>query len=81
MYVYVDRKTGLSELPEALLSMFGEPAHVLDMVLTVEKKLARADAEEVLEKIAEQGFYLQMPPGNEQQMPGAELAPRDTLHG
>ena len=30
------------------------------------KKLARADAEQVLAAIDEQGFYLQMPPGPEE---------------
>ena len=80
MYVYVDRKSGVEALPESLLSMCGEPSHVLDMVLTQDKKLARAEAQEVLAKIAEQGFYLQMPPGNEQ-VPVAMQAPRDTLHG
>ena len=80
MYVYVDRKNGIENLPESLLSMFGEPVHVLDMILTEEKVLARASAPEVLAKIAEQGFYLQMPPGNEVG-PVSVQAPRDSLHG
>ena len=40
-------------------------------MLDPERKLARADATEVLEKIDQQGFYLQMPPT------AAELLSRD----
>ncbi|WP_033416011.1 YcgL domain-containing protein [Hahella ganghwensis] len=68
MYVYVDKKQGVEELPEALLTHFGKPQHVFDLLLMPEKKLARANVEEVLEKIEEQGFYLQMPPPAEEYM-------------
>lgn len=81
MYVYVDRKEGVSNLPEALLQIFGEPEHVMDMILTPEKTLARAEAGKVLEDIAEKGFYLQMPPGKEDYMLDLYKPPKDTLHG
>ncbi|OZG73522.1 hypothetical protein BTA51_10930 [Hahella sp. CCB-MM4] len=68
MYIYVDKKQGVQDLPEALLAHFGKPVHVFDLLLTAEKSLARADAEEVLAKIEEQGFYLQMPPPAEDYM-------------
>ncbi|MDX1452916.1 MAG: YcgL domain-containing protein [Oleiphilaceae bacterium] len=80
MYVYVDRKVGTTDLPEALLKVFGEPIHVMDLILTEEKKLARASAPEVLSSIEEQGFYLQMPPSENAPEPTIP-APRDTLHG
>jgi uncharacterized protein YcgL (UPF0745 family) len=41
------------------------------LLLTPERKLARVDAAEVLGKIQEQGFFLQMPPTM------AELLSRD----
>lgn len=81
MYVYVDRKDGVENLPEALLNIFGQPEHVLDMILTPEKNLARVDAIKVLEEIAEKGFYLQMPPGKEDYMLDLYKPPKDTLHG
>lgn len=81
MYVYVDRKVGVAELPEALLGIFGEPEHVIDMILTPEKTLARAEASKVLADIAEKGFYLQMPPGKEDYMLDLYKPPKDTLHG
>jgi len=62
MYLYVDKKQVLKELPEPLLVHFGSPQHVFDLLLTPEKKLARAESVTVLEKIEDQGFYLQMPP-------------------
>lgn len=62
MYLFVDRLKGLKDLPEALLNQFGTPIHVNDMILTPERKLVRADVQQVMDKIREQGFYLQMPP-------------------
>ena len=71
MYLYVDKANGLQDVPEALLGQFGEPEEVMTIVLAPERKLARADVGEVLEKIEQQGFYLQMPPT------AAELLRRD----
>ena len=62
MYLYVDKAAGYKELPDALLNQFGEPEPVMTLVLTPERKLARADAAEVLQQIEAQGFFLQMPP-------------------
>ncbi|WP_237067233.1 YcgL domain-containing protein [Microbulbifer guangxiensis] len=62
MYLYVDKREGLERVPEKLLELFGQPKHVMTMLLTAEKKLARADVAKVLADIGERGFYLQMPP-------------------
>lgn len=70
MYVYIDKKNGLDVLPEDLLTFFGTPIHVFDMLLTAEKKLSRVDAVKVLSEIADKGFLLQMPPVEENYMPG-----------
>lgn len=61
-YLYVDKAIGLAEVPESLLTQFGEAESVMTLVLDVDRKLARADATEVLENIRAQGYYLQMPP-------------------
>ncbi len=66
MYLYVDRAQGLAEVPESLLKQFGEAHSVMTLVLEPGRKLARADAGEVLAEIEERGFYLQMPPTPEQ---------------
>ena len=63
MYLYVDKSEGLERTPELLLRQFGEPEAVMMVHLDGKRQLARADAHEVLRKIREQGYYLQMPPG------------------
>ncbi|MCX4029205.1 YcgL domain-containing protein [Spartinivicinus sp. SM1973] len=65
MYLYVAKQAKLSEVPEALLQLFGKPEHVLDLLLTPEKSLSRADVTQVMKAIDEKGFYLQMPPAKE----------------
>ena len=62
MYLYVDKAQGLKKVPEVLLKQFGAPEPAMTLLLTPDKKLARADAAEVLDKIESEGFYLQMPP-------------------
>ena len=62
MYLYVDKSRGVEDVPDALLAQFGELAPVMILLLTPERKLARADTEVVLANIQDQGFYLQMPP-------------------
>lgn len=70
-YLYVEKSRGLEDVPEALMQQFGEPQEVMSLLLDKERRLARADAAEVLQLIAQQGFYLQMPPT------AAELLRRD----
>ena len=74
MYLYVDKKEGLSRVPESLLDRFGEPESVMSLILEPDRKLARVDAREVLQHIEEEGFFLQMPPT------AAELLRRDGAH-
>lgn len=62
MYLYVDAGTDLEPVPEALLERFGKPVEALSLMLTADRRLARADAARVLESIESDGFYLQMPP-------------------
>lgn len=65
MYLYVDKRQGLADVPEQLLETFGKPVPVFTMLLTADKKLSRVNAEDVVLGIKEQGFYLQMPPPKE----------------
>ncbi|WP_108125461.1 YcgL domain-containing protein [Saccharospirillum mangrovi] len=62
MYLYLPRPAQFETLPEALRTQFGEPEHVMDLLLTPERTLARVDVTRVLEAVLQQGFYLQMPP-------------------
>jgi uncharacterized protein YcgL (UPF0745 family) len=60
-YVYVRRGQVWGELPEDLLTIFGKPVHAMDLVMTNDRKLARLTGRQVLEAIADKGFFLQMP--------------------
>ncbi|WP_257264384.1 YcgL domain-containing protein [Endozoicomonas sp. ONNA2] len=63
MYLYLNKGALLEQtLPEALLQAFGKPVHVFDLLLTPEKKLARVETVSVLQGIIDHGYYLQMPP-------------------
>ena len=62
MYLFVDAIDGLERVPAALLARFGKPIEALRFELTPERKLSRSDAPVVLDALAKQGFYLQMPP-------------------
>ncbi len=39
MYLYVDKRQGFAEIPEALLKTFGKPVPVFTMLLTADKKI------------------------------------------
>ena len=62
MYLYVQKDKPFSELPEALTKQFGYPHLAMTLVLTPDRKLARANARNVIRGIQQNGFYLQMPP-------------------
>lgn len=66
MYLYVKKEEGLSKVPDELLKLFGTPQPVMVILLTPDKKLARVSVEKVAESLDTQGYYLQMPPRNEQ---------------
>lgn len=66
MYLYVEKRDALTRVPEALLEMFGTPVHVMDMPMKADRKLARVDADKVLDGVAEKGYYLQLPPPKEE---------------
>ncbi len=71
MYLYVSKAEGLGRVPEALLGQFGEPEPIMLLNLDGSKKLARANADEVVAQIEERGYYLQMPPSPEELRRGA----------
>lgn len=62
-YVYLAARDDFSRLPEPLRTQLSPLAFVLDVALTPERKLARADVDEVRANLAARGFHLQFPPG------------------
>lgn len=72
MYLYTRKdaqgKDDLANLPEALKKRIGKTTLAMTLILTPEKKLAAADAKQVIDSIEEKGFYLQMPPAPDSSM-------------
>lgn len=62
MYIYVPKLEPFENVPETLLQTFGIPGHVMDLLLTSERTLARVDVKQVMQGIQKNGYYLQMPP-------------------
>lgn len=60
-YLFVRRGQGWEELPESLRTIFGQPVHSMDLILTPDRKLARTTGRQVLDALADKDFFLQMP--------------------
>ncbi len=61
-YLYLDREDDFDHVPEALLKLFGPLEPVMTLELTPERKLARVDVREVMEKLQQQGYFIQHQP-------------------
>jgi len=64
-YLFVKNRDDFSAVPEGLLPTFGKPELVTIVNLSSKDKLAFADIEKVKENLTECGFYLQLPPPQE----------------
>lgn len=65
-YLYVERENDFSRVPQIVLDLLGSLELVLDIDLAKRERLARAEITEVINKLMEQGFFLQLPPGDDQ---------------
>ncbi len=61
-YLFMEKEDDCSMVPDELLSMLGKLELVMELELTQERRLARADVSTVLKSIKDQGYYLQLPP-------------------
>jgi uncharacterized protein YcgL (UPF0745 family) len=64
-YLFIKNRDDFSAVPEALMAMFGTPTLVTVLNLANKDKLALADISKVRENINHPGFYLQLPPPEE----------------
>ena len=62
LYLYVDRSEGLSRVPDEVQGIMGTLSEVMTFRLDEARRLARADAAQVLQDIRDKGYYLQLPP-------------------
>ncbi|MFT2098900.1 YcgL domain-containing protein [Marinomonas sp. 2405UD66-6] len=80
MYLYVEKKVGLKDIPEDLMARFGKGVSAMTMLLTSESKLARTTPEKVTEAIREKGFYLQMPPAKDDYLLDLYKTPTESVY-
>ncbi len=59
-YLYLTEKDDFSQIPEELLSVFGEPEFSFQFELTPERSLAKEDSATVYKNLKQQGFHLQI---------------------
>lgn len=76
MYLYVQKSDGLDKVPEQLKGLFGPAELAMTMLMSEKKPLARVDVKNVIDAIRSQGFFLQMPPAECQEM--TDLAEKNT---
>lgn len=75
-YVFLAQRDAFEVLPDALLARLGGLDFALELALTPDRRLARADAGLVLRALATQGYYLQPPPPREPLLPNDRLPQR-----
>lgn len=64
-YLFVEKEDDFSRVPQPLLDMLGRLELAMTLELTPERKLARADVNEVMQKLTNDGYFLQMPDESE----------------
>ena len=66
-YLYITEKNNFSDIPEELLKLLGRVEFAFQLKLNKNKTLANADVKIVLQQLKQQGFFLQMPPPQDQE--------------
>ena len=61
-YLYITEKNNFDQVPDELMKLFGKPEFSFEFELDENRKLANADAKEVIKHLQENGFFLQLPP-------------------
>ena len=65
-YLFLPIKDEFNRVPETLLKIFGTPEFSFEFELSPARNLViKADPQEMLKVIQENGFYLQLPPAEE----------------
>ncbi len=77
-YLFVAKNEELERVPEALLDKMGALVTVLELDLHPDKQLVRSSGEAVLAAIAAHGYYLQLPPPPNSNLPGKFMHERLT---
>lgn len=61
-YLFIAKRGDFSKVPALLLEKFGPPQLLSILNITENKKMAIAEAKNVIKEVTNKGFYLQLPP-------------------
>lgn len=61
-YIYIKQSASIEDLPEGLAQKFRNPEPFLEIELHAKRYLQQADPIKVMTAIETQGYYLQLPP-------------------
>ncbi|GAC13571.1 YcgL domain-containing protein [Aliiglaciecola lipolytica] len=64
-YLYILKKDNFEDVPKQLMDTFGPPAFVMILALKKHERLAQVDIKKLTDELNKNGFYLQLPPPNE----------------
>ncbi|MDA8621091.1 YcgL domain-containing protein [Psychrosphaera sp.] len=64
-YLYVEKTNDFSKVPEPLMVLVGKLQLVMTLDLDRRKELATADLSKVKQELVDKGYYLQIPPPEE----------------
>jgi len=73
-YLFVKSRDDFESVPAALMTMFGSPILVTLLNLATKEKLGLADLAQVKINLIDQGFYLQLPPPQEDLLKAHKVA-------
>lgn len=65
LYLFVLEEDVFDSIPESVMQYVGKLDKAMELDLHPERKLARGNAAEVIAKLKEQGFHIQVPPQDE----------------
>lgn len=69
-YLFVPLRDDFSGVSDEAMKALGRLEHVMDLVLTPDRRLARSDARKVLRSLLARGCYIQLPPKDDTLPPG-----------
>jgi uncharacterized protein YcgL (UPF0745 family) len=61
LYIYLEDKKEISDLPEDLIKILGKHTRIMDLDLSQRDKLAQEDIAKVKENLRSQGYHVQFP--------------------
>ena len=63
-YLYITREDDFSAVPDALMNLLGETQLVVNIDLSTKTKLAQVSIDDVRNQLENEGYFLQLPPGD-----------------